>query len=81
MARKNGNGSKIDTALEHAISAAGGAAELARALGITVQAVCGWKRCPPQRAIAVERASGGVVSRNRLCPHVFGESKREAKAA
>lgn len=76
MARKNGN--KIDTALAHAISAAGGPAELARTLGITVQAVCEWKKCPPRRAIDVERATKGVVSRYRLCPHVFGAPTREA---
>lgn len=67
---------KKDPALEHAISAAGGAAKLARALGITVQAISDWKSCPPRRAIDVERATGGVVSRERLCPEVFGD--REA---
>lgn len=69
-----------DSALEHAIEVAGGPAELARAVGVTIQAVCGWKKCPPKRAIAVEQATGGVVSRERLCPEVFG-TKRERVAA
>lgn len=60
-------------ALERAINAAGGAAELARALDISVQAVCGWKKCPPRRAIAVEKACGGAVTREQLCPEVFGK--------
>jgi DNA-binding transcriptional regulator YdaS (Cro superfamily) len=70
-----------DPALQHAIDAAGGAAELARALGVTIQAVCGWKKCPPRRAVAVERATKGIVSRERLCPEVFGAAKRERLAA
>ena len=64
-----------DPALEHAITAAGGAAELARALGITVQSVCEWKKCPPRRATAVEAATGGVVTRERLCPEVFARAQ------
>lgn len=77
MARRK---DKKDPALQHAIAAAGGPAELARALGVTIQAVCGWKSCPPRRAVAVERATGGVVPRERLCPDVFG-LKREPRAA
>ena len=68
MARKIG---RWEPALEHAIKAAGGPAELARALGITIQAIYDWKRCPPRRALAVEKATGGVVSRRRLCPEIY----------
>jgi DNA-binding transcriptional regulator YdaS (Cro superfamily) len=69
MGRKNSK--RRDAALEHAIQAAGGAAELARALGITVQSISEWKRCPPRRAIEVERATKGIVSRNRLRPDLY----------
>jgi DNA-binding transcriptional regulator YdaS (Cro superfamily) len=62
---------KKDPALQHAIQAAGGPAELARTLGITIQAVCGWRRCPTRRAIDVENATGGVVSRQRLRPDLY----------
>lgn len=71
MARKTKRNTKRDPALAHAIAAAGGAAKLARALGITVQGVCGWTKCPPRRALAIEMATGGVVKRDRLCPGVF----------
>lgn len=64
------NGSEA-AALQKAIEAAGGAAALARELGVTVQAVCGWRKCPPKRAIAIERAIKGVVTREELCPEVF----------
>ncbi|HEU4344790.1 MAG TPA: Cro/CI family transcriptional regulator [Candidatus Binatia bacterium] len=67
-----------DAALEHALAVAGGPTKLAQVLGITVQAVSGWAKCPPAQAIAVERATGGVVSRERLCPRVFIGEKSAA---
>ena len=75
MSRKNKK--RIYTkhpALQHAIEVAGGAGALARSLGITVQAISAWEKCPPRRALAIERATGGVVSKERLCPEVFGEA-------
>ena len=63
---------KRDVALQHAIKAAGGVSALARALGMNKQAVSAWRRCPPLRASAVEAATGGVVTRERLRPDVFG---------
>ena len=71
MKKANGSGQAAD-ALERAIEASGGAAELARALGVTVQAVCAWKRCPPRRALAVEKACRGLVTRHELRPDIFG---------
>jgi DNA-binding transcriptional regulator YdaS (Cro superfamily) len=71
MKRKQNKRSKIDPALEHALSVAGGPAEVARTLGITVQAVCEWKRCPSLRAIELEKATGGVVTRQRLRPDLY----------
>lgn len=76
-----GKRNKKDAALQHAIAVAGGPAKLAKALGITIQAVSDWKKCPPRRAIAVERATGGVVTRERLCPMVFSERDPKRQAA
>ena len=57
-------------ALAAAINAAGSAAELARRLGISPEAVCQWKgKVPVNRVIAVEAATG--VSREHLRPDVF----------
>lgn len=62
---------QMKQALERAIEKAGGAAALARSLGISVQAVCEWKRCPPLRAFAVEGATGGAVTAAELRPDLF----------
>lgn len=66
---------KRDVALERALELAGGAAELARVLGITVQSVCGWSRCPPNRVLAVEKATRGRVKRHELRPDVFDKAR------
>lgn len=60
-----------DQALARAIEKAGGTKELARSLGITPQAISQWKRCPAQRAIDVERATGGEVRRQDLRPDFY----------
>ncbi len=57
------------TALKRAIEAAGGAAALAKPLGISVQAVAQWDEVPPLRVLAVERASG--VPRHELRPDLY----------
>lgn len=61
----------MDDALDKAIKAAGGAAALARHLGITSQAISQWDRVPVTRAAAVERLTG--IPRAELRPDVFGE--------
>lgn len=77
---------KRDEALEEAIAAAGGPAELARFITkhqeeISAQAVCDWKRCPPKRVLIVERATGTTaagaprVSRHRLRPDIYPEEQ------
>jgi DNA-binding transcriptional regulator YdaS (Cro superfamily) len=63
---------KRHAALAHALEAAGGISKLADSLGITKQAVSGWRKCPAGRVIDVERATGGVVNRYRLRPDIFG---------
>jgi DNA-binding transcriptional regulator YdaS (Cro superfamily) len=59
-----------DPALERALKEAGGAAKVARHFGISVQSVWGWRRCPPRRAVGLEKLS--KVPRRELRPDVFG---------
>lgn len=72
MRKRKNSAPKRDIALELAIEAAGGISSLAQKLGMNKQAVWEWRRVPPKRAIAVEAATGGVVSRHRLRPDIFG---------
>lgn len=58
---------KIKTAL-------GSQAELARQLGIGVAAVTHWKRrgrIPADRVLAIERITGGQVSRHEMRPDLY----------
>jgi len=57
------------SALERAIKGAGGQAALAKAIGVTAQAVSQWDEVPPLRVLQVERASG--VSRYELRPDLY----------
>jgi DNA-binding transcriptional regulator YdaS (Cro superfamily) len=59
--------------IERAIEAAGGQTALAKALGIKTQAISQWKHngVPAEKALAVERASGGKVKCHELRPDVF----------
>lgn len=77
---------KRDPALDRAITAAGGPAELARFITehqgpITAQAICDWKRCPPARVLTVEKAAGVDghgklrVSRHELRPDLYPEEQ------
>lgn len=65
-------------ALEEAIRQVG-MAEMARRAGVTVQAVWQWqhrsKRLPPYRAIQIEEATGGRVTKHQLRPDIFGASE------
>ena len=58
-------------ALNRAIDAAGGVAQLARKIGIAQPSVSNWNRVPAQRVIAVEAATG--VSRKQLRPDLYSE--------
>jgi len=58
-----------ETAMQEAVRLAGGAAALARRLGIKQPSVFGWKRVPAERVLAVEAASG--VRRERLRPDLY----------
>ena len=51
-----------------------GQAELARILGVTPQAVQQWVAAgvaPPKRAIGIENATGGKVTRHDLAPEFY----------
>jgi DNA-binding transcriptional regulator YdaS (Cro superfamily) len=58
-----------DPGLEAALAASGKAVHLATQLGITPQAIAGWRRVPAERVIDVEKATG--VSRQVLRPDLY----------
>ena len=62
----------MDKALNDAILVAGGITALALKLKLTKQAVSAWKRVPPTRVLAVEKATG--VSRYQLRPDIYGRA-------
>lgn len=65
--------SRMDSALERAIKAAGGPAALARICSQHPQAVSRWRRegqPPAKHCLAIEAATG--VTRYELRPDVFG---------
>ena len=60
------------------ISSLGGAANVARLLGISTQAISQWREIPIDRAIQIEEKSGGVIHCFEMrpdifpsCPHLF----------
>ncbi len=67
-----------DNALERAITEAGGVTALARAINVTPQAISQWDRVPAERAIAVEQATKGKVTRQQLRPDVFGADETKS---
>lgn len=60
--------------IRKAISIAGGASHLAALLGVSTQAVCFWRdgarSIPPERCIAIEKATKGEVRCEDLRPDV-----------
>lgn len=69
------------TPIQQAIQLVGPSA-LAAAIGVTPQFVTslgkGDRPVPPSRCIAIEQATGGLVSRYALRPDVFGEAPDKA---
>ena len=61
----------VDAALARAIEKVGGPVALSRLFGgkLTRQAIEQWKRCPPARAIEVEKLTG--ISRHELRPDIY----------
>lgn len=76
----SGDMNAITIAIERFGSAQAG---LAKALGVTPQAVSQWVRgsrpIPPRHALAIEAATG--VSRHDLRPDVFGPAPEKGEAA
>lgn len=64
----------MEQALIRAVEKAGGASGLGRVLGISSQAISQWRRCPAERVLAVEAASG--VSRHDLRPDLYPKVSR-----
>jgi hypothetical protein len=62
-------------ALQEAIRLAGGAAALARRLGIKQPSVFGWEQVPAVRVLAVEAVTG--VRRERLRPDLYPQEAAE----
>ena len=70
-----------DPALERAITEAGGTAALARTINVTPQAISQWDRVPAERALAVEQATGGKVTRHELRPDLYPPAAGEKAVA
>lgn len=60
-----------EDALSRSIDIAGGVRALARTLGISPQAISQWSRVPAERVLAIERATGGAVTRTELRPDLY----------
>ena len=59
--------------LEKAIAIAGGQTALAKKLNLKQGHVSYWltKGVPPKRAVQIEQALNGQVTRSELCPEIF----------
>lgn len=58
-------------ALGKAIEIAGGPAAVGRGVGVTVQAVVQWQKCPPQHVLALERLARRRVKKHELRPDLY----------
>ncbi len=67
-------------ALQRAIDLAGSQVGLAKMVGVVPMAVTNWKRrgVPIEQALAIEKALGGVVTRQELRPDIFGRGEEAA---
>lgn len=75
--------------LKRAIAMVGGTTKLAELIGVNQPVVSNWlhpdRNVPPRRAIDIEYATDGKVTREDLCPELFSTSvsirrKRRATA-
>jgi DNA-binding transcriptional regulator YdaS (Cro superfamily) len=70
--------------LDRAIEAVGGVVKLAALIGLKPNVVSNWRlrgQVPADRCLAIESATGGLVTRHDLRPDVFGPPATQAKAA
>lgn len=73
--------------IERAVQVCGSQESLAKAAGVSAQAVSHWVKgargVSPESAIKIERATRRKVTRRELCPTVFGEppARRGAEAS
>lgn len=76
---------QMRAALERAIEEAGGMSSLARLMPDTVtrQAIYKWRNesVPPERAVQIEHALHGAVSRHELRPDLFIPCSSASQAA
>jgi len=68
----------MNEALDKAIAACGSSRMLARAIGVSPQAVSQWRRVPVGRVLAVEAITG--ISRHELRPDIYGPQPQEVAA-
>jgi len=64
----------MNTGLDKAIEVCGGVTALARKIGTAQPVVSNWltrRRVPAGRVLAVERATGGKVTRHELRPDLY----------
>lgn len=66
----------MNTIVTQVVEAAGGAAALARHLGITSQAISQWSRIPSDRVIPIERLLGGRLTRHDMRPDLYPQDER-----
>ena len=66
----------LDDMLQEAVRRAGGLRVLARALGVSHQAILQWNRAPPRRVLDIERLTG--VPRHDLRPDLYSAGEAHA---
>lgn len=59
------------TIVTRAIRAAGGTGKVAKACGITSQAVSQWGKVPAHHVLALEKAGDGRVPRHEIRPDIY----------
>lgn len=72
-------------ALLKAIEVMGGVTKLARAIGTGQNTVSNWllegRKVPAERCLPIERATGGLVTKEELRPDIFGHPPNRGRAA
>jgi DNA-binding transcriptional regulator YdaS (Cro superfamily) len=68
----------MDRPLRQALKIAGGYRALARAAGVSHQAVLKWERVPPVRVLLVEELTG--IPRSTLRPDIYPPAREQRRA-